>query len=270
MLGFGKREPRDGPTIASAAPDKGPPIIAALLLKEDTFDLAALEHKLACTKPGGFSPVDMEHKGGFLLFHLSDDLIAVAPMPAPYPWSDLKGPCETSWMWPKHISAMSVKDHRKHVLITSIGGKAVPIQRRLALTQVVAMAAELPGVMGIYWGDATLVHYPPVFSKMGLTLKGPPLYLWVDFRVFPNQDGSSGMFTTGMRALGQMDFEIPRIEMPPGKLREWSVNIAYYLLENGANVKDGNTIGVSAEQQIRVRYLPSMFGKDGLVMRFEV
>jgi hypothetical protein len=77
------------------------------------------------------------------------------------------------------------------------------------------------------------------------------------------------MFTTGLAALGQMEVEIPRISMEAPELRDWAINIAFYLLDPKTKVKDGDTIGVSAEQQIRIRYLPSLFGKKENVMRFE-
>jgi hypothetical protein len=126
--------------------------------------------------------------------------------------------------------------------------------------------------MGIYWPEATLVHYPQVFVQMAekfTTPDVPPLYLLVDFRIGRNRDGTFAMFTTGLAALGQMEVEIPKIAMNPAELREWAMNIGHYLLENGMKVKDGDTIGMSATQQIRIRHKPSMFGKQVLVRQFQ-
>jgi hypothetical protein len=66
-----------------------------------------------------------------------------------------------------------------------------------------------------------------------------------------------------------MEIEIPRIDMDAGELREWLLNIMYYLLENGPVLKDGQTIGMSAEQQISIRHCPSSFGHPGTVIRLE-
>jgi hypothetical protein len=77
------------------------------------------------------------------------------------------------------------------------------------------------------------------------------------------------MFTTGLSALGHMEIEIPRIEMEPGELREWLLNIMYYLLEKGPVLKHGQTIGMTAEQQIRILHRPSSFGHPGTVIRLE-
>jgi hypothetical protein len=175
-------------------------------------------------------------------------------------------------MWPKETPATTSQSHRTHALVTLIKGESDPISRRLMLMQVTAAAAGMPGVMGVYWPDATLAHYPPVFIQMAQKLSTPdrlPLYLLVDFRVFRNPDNSFGLFTTGLRPLGHMEIEIPRMAMKPSQLREWAMNIAYYVIDPANKIKDGDTIGMSAEQKIRIRHVPSSFGVKGLVMRLE-
>jgi len=130
----------------------------------------------------------------------------------------------------------------------------------------------MKGVKGVYWPEATLVHYPPVFVRMAETIESPeapPLYLWVDFRVGRNRDGTSALFTTGLAPLGTRELEIPSIDMSPSSLREWGINIAYYLMNNGSRVKDGDTLGPTAEQKFRVRHKPSLYGKRGTVTRLE-
>jgi hypothetical protein len=270
---FGWLKGNRGEVATGGRSSNGEPAIAALLIEGDSFPLEELRGRLAGAKFGGQAATEIEVKGGILMFKLGDEIVAVAPMPKPYPWSDLEGPCATSWMWPKGTSATeAVRPHRKHVLVTLIGGKADPVVRRLMLTQVTGLAAAVPGVLGVHWPEGTVVHYPPVFVKMAAAMrdpKVPPLYLWVDFRVVRNPDGTFAMFTTGLEKLGRMEIEIPNIAMGPGELREWSVNIAQYLLEAGDKVKDGDTIGMSATQQIRVRHKPSLFGKQGLVLQFQ-
>jgi Domain of unknown function (DUF4261) len=204
-------------------------------------------------------------------FFVGDEILVLALMPAPYPAAELEGPIATSWMWPGNTPIEAVKRHRSHLLVTMTGGSADPVRRRLILTAVTALAAKQPGVMAVYWGEAALVIYPPLFIDMAQEMdspEAPPLYLWVDLRAFRNADGTTGLFTTGLSSLGHMEIEIPRIAMAPGDLREWVLNIMSYLLDNGPVLKDGQTIGRSAEeQQLRIRHSPSTFGHPGKVIR---
>jgi hypothetical protein len=43
----------------------------------------------------------------------------------------------------------------------------------------------------------------------------------------------------------------------------------YYLLENGPVLKHGQTIGMTAEQQLSIQHCPSSFGHPGTVIRLE-
>jgi hypothetical protein len=270
MFGFFKKKQAD------SSKDKvgtGAPIISALLLEAESFPVDTILNQAAKTRIAGKATSSINRGGGGVFsFDVGDELLALALMPVPYPAADLEGPIATSWMWPPQPPIENVKRHRSHLLITMTGGTADPVRRRLILTAVTALAAKQPGVMAVYWGEATLVIYPPVFVNMAEKInspQAPPLYLWVDLRALRNDDGTTGLFTTGLSPLGHMEIEIPRIEMEPGDLREWLLNIMYYLLENGPVLKDGQTIGMSAEQQIRIRHCPSSFGHPGKVIRLE-
>ncbi|HEV3146172.1 MAG TPA: DUF4261 domain-containing protein [Gemmataceae bacterium] len=270
MFGFFKKKQPDSPKGKLGS---GEPIITALLLEGDSFPAEAFLKELAKARIAGKTVSDIDRGDqGVFSFAVGDEFFALAHMAAPYPVSDLEGPIATSWMWPAKPPIENVKKHRSHLLITMTGGTADPVRRRLVLTAVTALAAKQAGVMAVYWPDGTLVLFPPLFVGMAKTMtapEAPPLYLWVDLRAFRNEDGTTGLFTTGLTPLGHMEIEIPRIDMPPGELREWLLNIMYYLLENGPVLKHGETIGMSAEHKIRVRHAPSSFGHPGKVIRLE-
>jgi hypothetical protein len=268
MFGFFKKKQANSPKGKLGS---GGPIISALLLEGESFPVDAFLKQAAKTRIAGEAVSGINRgDGGVFSFEVGDEFLALALMPAPYP--DLEGPIATSWMWPRQPPIETVKRHRSHLLITATGGAADPVRRRLVVTAVTALAAKQPGVVAVYWPEATLVHFPPVFVNMAEKInlpEAPPLYLWVDLRALRNDDGTTGLFTTGLSALGHMEMEIPRIDMEPGELREWLLNIMYYLLENGPVLKHGQTIGMTAEQQIRIRHCPSSFGHPGTVIRLE-
>jgi Domain of unknown function (DUF4261) len=250
----------------------GGPILSALLLEPESFTADSFLQQMAKTRVRGKAVSDIKpEKEGVFSFQVGDEFFAFLHVTAPYP-DNLDGPIATTWMWPREPDIENVKRHRSFLQITMTGGAEDPVRRRLTLTAVTALAAKQAGVMAVYWGDASLVIFPPAFADMAEemnTPESPPLYLWVDLRAFRNEDGTTGLFTTGLTALGHMEIEIPRIEMEIGELREWLVEIMCYLLENGPVLKDGQTIGISSEQQIRIRHCPSIFGHSGQVIRLE-
>jgi hypothetical protein len=270
MFGFFKKKPADTPKSKQA---EGGPIIAALLLEGDSFPTDAFLKDLAKTRIAGKAVSGIDRgEGGVFSFKVGDEFLALVHIPVPYPAADLEGPIATSGMWPPQPAVENVKRHRSHLLITMTFGAGDPVRRRLILTAVTALAAKQPGTAAVYWPEGTLVIYPPLFIEMAETINSPdapPLYLWVDLRAFRNKDETTGLFTTGLAPLGHMEIEIPSIDMEPGELREWLLNIMYYLLENGPVLKHGETIGMSADQKIGIRHCESKFGHPGRVICLE-
>ena len=244
-----------------------------MLRMQDTgFPFDAFAKLLAKERICGHRLSLSKEKEGIYILDVADGLGAIAEMPGPVSWSDLEGPCETAVLWPKKTPASSVKAHRCHILMMLAQDRMAPIPRRLLLTQMVGMAARHKGVLGVYWGEGTLVHHPGVFSDTAramTTPDEPPLHLWVDYRIVPNQDGSIGLFTTGLRPLGLMEIEVPSIDMQAGELMQWGMNLTQYQLDNGRVLKDGETIGVTEVPEFRIRYRPSRFGHIGDILAIE-
>lgn len=210
-----------------------------------------------------------EKKDATFSFQVGDVDVIVGHMPAPIPWSDLEGPCATSVLWPD--AAKKLKTHKSHLIVT-VSGDTEPIDRAKLLTQVIAaIVGTCDSAVGVYWGDATLVVSAEMFRDFAIKVlpDGPPLHIWIDFRVGKNKNGKSSGFTTGLKAFGLMELETENSPEPPGELRERFLGIAGYLIANGPVVRDGDTIGEDANERIRAVYSKSAFGHKGKVMRLD-
>ena len=206
---------------------------------------------------------------GTLSFRVGDADVIMGLMPAPIPWRDLEGPCATSWLWPD--AAGVLRQHTSHLIVT-VSSEASPLERAKLLSQVVAsILATCQAALGVYWGDATLVISPKVFRDFAAQMlpDGLPLYIWIDFRIGRNPARGCSGFTTGLGALGHMEFETENSPEQAGELRERFFALACYLLENGPVIRDGDTVGEDANERIKVTYSPSAFGQRGRVMRLD-
>lgn len=193
--------------------------------------------------------------------------IVIAIMRAPIPCSDLEGPCKTGWLWQDAEAAQ--RAHVGHLVVT-LSSEEGPIEQSRLLTQVctsiLATCAEAPGVL---WWNGKLLVPSQVFQKYATEVMPDalPLYIWVDFRVEASSKGKTMGFTTGMAALGHMEFETECSPEPPTELRERLFGLANHVLENGPVISDGDTIGDDASQGIRVAHCHSAYGHEGKVVR---
>ncbi len=192
-------------------------------------------------------------------------------MPGPIPWSDLEGPCATSVLWSD--AATVLKPHRAHLLVTIMfDDERSPIEKAKLLTQVTAAVLETcEAALGVYWCNATLVIQPKLFRDFAVQIlpAGPPIPIWVDFRIGKNQDGKIAGFTAGLNALGLMELETTNSTEPPSEVRERFEGLIHYLLANGPVIKDGDTIGEDQNERIKVTYSKSVFGHKQQVMRLD-
>lgn len=211
---------------------------------------------------------DVSAEENTLAFNVAGAEVVIGTMPAPVPWSDLEGPCATSILWPAAAPVLQCLTH--HAIVT-VRGELNPVALSTVLTQVTAaVMATTPGTPGVFWTNAALLVPKDMFIDFAVKIMplGPPLTIWVDCRVgWTEVDAFSAGFTTGLAELGLMELEAENATEPPAELRKRFEAIARYLLENGQVISDGDTLGESADEKIRVVYGPSAFGIEGTVMR---
>ncbi|WP_417761662.1 DUF4261 domain-containing protein [Shewanella sp.] len=199
-------------------------------------------------------------------FHCGTTLVVIAVMSAELPWSELEGPCHTSWLWPEALT--EVKQHRHHMIVTVSDDALNPVQLSVLLTQITAaVLATTDKALGVYWCNAALLVPRQLFIDFAVEVlpNEVPIYLWVDVRAGQDEGGSSG-FTTGLEALGLMEIEALQTPEPVAELRERLTSLAVYTIQNGPVINDGDTIGESDQERIGVVYSASQFGHEQQVM----
>ena len=245
-------------------------IVSFVLLSQPAKPRAGDISSFLCANWQDLPPAtDFNEGDSTLLFNIGSSQIAIMFMDQPFPWSDLEGPCATSVLWKD--AAATLKNHQAHIIVSALG-ELTPIEQATLLTQVsAAVMHACDSALGVYWGNATLIVPKPMFIDFAVQVlpSGPPLYIWVDFRIGAGENGGSSGFTTGMAGLGHMELEALDAPEAPGALRERFTNLCGYLLENGPVIDDGNTVGADADEKIRVVYSDSRFGAEGQVMLLE-
>ncbi len=206
---------------------------------------------------------------GILTFNTPKGWVAIAPMDRPIAWGDLEAPCAAAFMWPEARAVL--KQHKAHLLVSISSPDADEIDRSLQLTQVIAALTETVETAGIYWGAGAVVQSPQTFRghAKGATRELLPLFLWISFRVGRNKDNSWWGYTIGLQAFDHLELEVVRSGYSPEDFVNRLFNCAHYLLDHGPVLKDGDTFGLSAEEKIKVRHLPSKLGRPGKVIQLQ-
>ncbi|WP_254507475.1 DUF4261 domain-containing protein [Anatilimnocola floriformis] len=239
------------------------------LLPKAQLSSSAIRADLVANWPQLPKPEPVKGETDQISFRIGSSDVIIAFMRAPIPWTDLDGPCQTAFLWPDAEPVL--RSHVGHLIITLLS-KEGPVAQAGLLTQVcAAIVGSCPQAPGVFWSNATQLIRGDIFRDFAVKFlpDAPPLYLWVDFRVGPSGNGKSSGFTTGLTALGHMEFETESSSESPGELKERLFGLANYVVENGPVIRNGDTIGEDANERIRVVYAKSAFGHEGQVMRLE-
>lgn len=212
---------------------------------------------------------DFESRDSVVAFTLDDVLINCGLVSAPIPQDELRPILRTSPYWREDDAVIFA--HQAHLIVAASGDFE---KKRLALVLTTAITALLRATgcaIAVYWGAGSVITSKEIFCDFAdsATLDQLPLYLWIDFRCYPERGGCA-LFTQGLQSLGFMEIEVSYSSAPPGETVGLAFNVAHYLLDHGAVLKHGDTIGMSAEQKLKITHAPSAHERNEKVYHLEL
>jgi hypothetical protein len=248
-----------------------PSIALAALSHPSLPDADAVAAELARLAPEVSAPrVTSRTAAAFTLAWDDGATANVTLVDKPIPWERIEGPCATAWYWPEAEALM--RPHTAHLFGTLLDDSNRAIEVSFRLTQLLVATAQHAPAVGLVWGASGAVHEPHAFAELAVqsSKSDLPLNLWIDFRVYEQDNGVGyGFFTTGMEALGRRELEVPQYNGDPQHLVAAAYNIAYYILEKDAAINDAEVIGLPDESQVTIREDRSMIDPEQDVVRLE-
>lgn len=172
-----------------------------------------------------------------------------------------------AWYWPEGSEAVT-----RIRGATRITGPAAPTPLDAALLLTARAAAAIDdGVVAVLWESTGLLHDPQAFVDQATdaSREDLPLYLWVRFEGTKGDDGTLGMRTTGLAALGAMEVEVEGSTRDGEYVLECVTDVALFLLTGTGVPEDGETIEVT-RGELRVRRLPSLRNDGTTALRVRV
>jgi hypothetical protein len=144
------------------------------------------------------------------------------------------------------------------VFVDAPGRSARDTQVRFTrLVGAVTRAASAP--VGVYWGSANATHDPEFVRKVAgdEDLKNLAI-LWLGFVVTDASPERVRVQSVGMEVLGlpEMQLTAPKTRRPPEVLAAL-YDPLLHVLRRGAELPEGDTFGMSADERTPVRYGPS-------------
>lgn len=214
---------------------------------------------------------DVQRENDIITVRLASGVGAVALIPAPIPWEELEAPCARArWYWSE--AAEEMRTHQAHIIVSVSGADMSLVDAAYRVTQLAAGVSAMADAVGVYWGAGGVVQSARAFAGIAglMSRESLPLPLWLGIHGREESDGGQTLWTRGLAAFDFMELEIVGSRAEPDLIYERALDVAHYLLDHGPVLGDGDTIGVTADERLLVRHLPSVVEPERMVYRVEL
>lgn len=205
---------------------------------------------------------------GFRLGRASSVLVFHMPLPVP------SGEAEEAAQY--SASALSgewqLPTHEAHLMVMLQEPEDRPVLDSLTeFTQVLAAVTEASGAIGVYWGDAHATHAPDFFCEVASDPESLPILLWTGLSIAHDGPGRISILSLGVsEQLGFEDLLLTAPEKASEDALAYFFDLIAYCASRGAAIPEGETVGRSRKERLRVRYVESPIDPQKRVWRVDL
>ena len=215
----------------------------SILLSEDTWDKDKLISDLQVDWGIELSKEDTADEDT-IVTNFDKCSIVISKFPAPVPNEEAEINAENNWMWEEAVEV--TKTHKAHIVVAILGDEEDVIVRGLLYTKIMATCCKQEKAIGVF--TSGVVFEPSYYMNASEMIRDGelPIIAWVWFGLYRTESGLS-TYTYGMKAFGKLELEILDADEEAGKLLSFISSISSYVLQDDVEFKDGETLGLSAD-----------------------
>lgn len=182
--------------------------------------------------------------------------VMVMPVPAPVP----KGEADDGFKF--SVAAFSpsfkVPKHTAHQIVTLRLEEEKPaLETQLLFTRVIAAVLETTGAVAVYWGDAGVTHPADFFLDVASGDEHLWTMLWTGVSAVRHGTKRLSMLSLGMDQFNVMDAMVNGPAGMGNDLLIFMMDMLRYCIERGETIPDGDTVGRTNEERLKVKYVRS-------------
>lgn len=271
MAGFGKKKsPKEENHVNPDNSSNTGKFIGFVLLKENSWDK---EKFFADMKNEWGTEIEDDHPGDSDVVYVEADgfRVIIGLMPTAIPNGEAEYFAKANYMWKGAENV--VARHGAHLLVTVMGDGDMMKRARLYV-KVTASLLGQDTALALYSEGA--VYQPEMFRDCAGMMKDNsmdnvlPILNLVWFGIY--SDGKvTGVYTYGMRRFGKEEIEVyvPSAAADLNGIRNFLVSVAAYVIGEDVVLRDGETIGFSAEEKLPIKLSPGI-AVDGNTIKIDI
>ena len=242
---------------------RGGPFAAIVLLSSDEWDPEAVMSNMRSEWGIQIQSVDVSEDT--LIGSIGQDLVAVSLIHSRVPGREAEENASNNYLWQGAVEAVST--HQAHLVVALVNHGDDPLACGLTFTKLLESCARSPNVLGVYHCGTVFQPSAYIDSAQAMRQGDLPLEDMVWFGMYRTTEGINA-YTVGMSLYGRDEMEVIGADDSPVRVAAFLYDVSYHVLYNGTALHDGDSIGFSEDQVLRVRRSPGV-SVDGLTLKIE-
>lgn len=237
-----------------------------VLLNSNEFDIHKLINDLK-TDWGILAQVE-QHQDSFIL-NIGDFLCAIALMPAPIPNGEAVQRAKGNYYCPNAVAAAAA--HKAHLMVTVMNQAENSEVAGMSLySKIVSGCLKQENATSVYTsGTVYTADFYQKVAQQYLPNNEIPIMIWVYIGLGQNEQGNQ-LYTSGMAKFGKDEMEILNSKINMGTLHASLSSMCSYIISSGLVLKDGETIGFSAEQKWAISRSKSVYAPSEFSLKINI
>jgi hypothetical protein len=211
--------------------------------------------------------LESESTGETAIIKIDEYRIAIGLIEAPIPTDEAITAAEYNLFWEN--GADKVKKHKGHIILSIMNAGQNAINENMLFSMVASTILSNSKSIGIYIGGRSLAIEKDFYiaSVKNMSAEDLPLYIWLYFGLRGEKEKQS-VYTYGLKDFGKKEMEILNSSNGHGEISDLMYNLAHYVIAQNVDLKDGETIGFSADQKLKISESKGVF-LDGITIKIE-
>jgi hypothetical protein len=184
--------------------------------------------------------------------------IAIANMNIAIPGNEIETTAEFNYLWKN--GKEEANKHKGHIILSIMDAGKNPVEENKLYTKIVSSVLNNSKSIGVYIGGRTLLLKKDFYQSLTQEMSDDnlPLYNWIYFGI-RTKNGLNSMYTYGLADFNKTEIEILNTKHSIEETNEIMLNLVNYILVSDITLKNGETIGFTEEQKLKITISKGQF-----------
>lgn len=226
--------------------------VGFVLLDTPTIDLQLLKKDLKDDWGIFINEDNIKNENDTIVAEIDDMMVAINLVKAPVPNNEAVENAKNNFTWPEAVQ--TAEKHTANLIVAVLKREQELVDAATLYVKLCASCLKQPNATGLH--SSGTVYHPNMYrdlAKSYIENGDLPILNLIYLGLYSNdQSKTTSAYTYGMRIFGKYDIEIVDSKHNSEELFNFLHNILDYILINDAELKDGETIGFTAEQKLPI------------------